>query len=104
VNSDKVVAQLGGAVAVYVNGVWVSSLPEVSPGEAYWIVNKHQTNPWSYTYVGVPTLPVVARDHEGVITSISGKNTSSKNSATRATTTVKTPLKSKKNTTTRSSN
>ncbi|MBU0509397.1 hypothetical protein KKH27_11260, partial [bacterium] len=58
--SDKVIEQIGGrsfTCNLAVPPVWSGTLPDVSPGAAYWIQNKHAA-PWNYTYnaSGVPLI------------------------------------------------
>ncbi|HEY3293920.1 MAG TPA: hypothetical protein VGL38_00625 [bacterium] len=50
--SDKVLSQIGGLAAVYHTGTnsWRGSLTAVSPGNAYWIQNKHPRHNWTYTF------------------------------------------------------
>lgn len=61
-SSDRISAQVGGSAAYYLTGTssWGGSLTAVVPGAAYWLINKHVGNTWTYTYLatGVPiTMP-----------------------------------------------
>lgn len=60
--SDRVTAQVGGSFAYYnsTTNVWAGTLTTVTPGAAYWIINKHPGHAFNYTYLanGQPiTLP-----------------------------------------------
>jgi hypothetical protein len=96
--SDQVLQQ-DGDYATYNSGTmtWGGALAAVVPGKAYWIVNKHPSPAagWDYTYEGVPALPLVATDHEGVITRTDTNSSKQDNSASR-TTSVKKSAKTKK--------
>jgi hypothetical protein len=69
----------------------------VTPGKAYWFINKHVGNTWAYNYVAVPNLPMRMNNNEAVVTSTSRKANDSAKSTVRANTSVK------KNTTAKSS-
>jgi hypothetical protein len=99
--SDRIVSQhSGGGLARYLTltSEWDGqvAIDGILPGNAYWIVNRHSGHPWDYTYVGAPVLPVVARDHEGVVTSVRDSQKSSSSKASdRSVTSVKGKTKTK---------
>jgi hypothetical protein len=72
INSDRVYAQLGGASAYYrtSDATWQGTLGGassgggyVNPGAAYWILSKHASSTWAYTYnaSGVPIVMPTSR-------------------------------------------
>ena len=90
--SDRLLGQSGGT-AYYdtdLGGFWdpTSTLTQIDPGRAYWIVNRHTTNSWNYSYDGAPAAALVASNgHEGVITRAASSPKTSDNA--RAVTSVK---------------
>lgn len=95
VSSDKILDQNNGQQANYLTATmdWDyggegQPFQTITPGHAYWIINRHPTQEWTYTYVGVPSLPSTANRHEGVITSTT-KNPTSKDSKGTAPVTTK---------------
>jgi hypothetical protein len=76
--SDKVVQQ-GGSYA-YLNGTTWAGIPNIIPGKAYWIVNKHPGNVWTYTYDGAAAVAAVnaPEQRDGFITSVKDAYTAKK--------------------------
>ncbi|RQV96741.1 hypothetical protein EH220_05310 [bacterium] len=96
VTSDKILEQGTGLQANYLTATpgWDyggagTPFMTITPSRAYWILNRHVGNEWTYTYVGVPVLPMTANDNEGVVTGTSKSPTSKSKASVRATTSVK---------------
>jgi hypothetical protein len=56
-NADRVVEQGTGAGFHYLStgaGGWTGTLAAINPGRAYWILNRHVGNTWTYDYDGGP--------------------------------------------------
>jgi len=50
--SDRLLTQVGGQAAVFLTdtNTWSGTLTAVSPGQAYWIQNRHIDHVWTYIY------------------------------------------------------
>jgi hypothetical protein len=95
--SDKLVEQ-GGSFAYYSSTTltWnTTGLLHITPGKAYWIVNKHPGNEWTYNYESAAAALNAGDGSTGVITSVKNDAKTSTVNA-KATTSVKTAPKSKR--------
>jgi hypothetical protein len=67
-HSDQILSQNSGFAIYDATGdVWAPPSFMVQPGKAYWIVNKHTGNAWTYTYDGAPAAAMTVGSHEGSV-------------------------------------
>jgi len=101
ITSDALVEQGGYQLAYLVPpGEWDfggegEPFHYITPGKAYWIVNKHMGHPWNYNYVGLPSLPARMHNGEGVVTSKTVKATDKAKATVGKTTSIKKNTSSK---------